>query len=314
MADRARRAFLAALAMAPALVRADAAVRRVATLSVGQSGEPVRNALLPFGWEAGRNLRYEARVVQRYAAAPERAAAVRELLATRPEVVVTETGACTRAILDADPKVPVVAYLWDPVLEGFAQSLAHPGGSVTGVSAEAPRVMLFRIETMRLLLPELRRFHTLATPEFHADPVVAWIADAARSRLGVELVMHDVATLEQASDALGTVRDRRREGAFLFRVPHLDGPAVARRALQARVALIYAEARTGALLACNFHHADRLRSVAFLTDKILRGASPATLPFETPTRVQLDVNRTTARALGITIPPELLIRATNLHD
>lgn len=308
-----RRALVAALAAAPVLPRAaDPEVRRLASLSVGRA-EPLLEALVPFGWEVGRNLQVASRMVPRSGAVGQRAAAARELVATAPHVVAAETSGCARAIVDAAPNVPVVATLWDPVLEGFAQTPGRPGGSVTGISFEAPKGYIFMLQTMRLLLPGLQRFHCLATADFNGDPVFQWVRREARSALAIEIVTHDVDTGPQAVKALAAVGDRRREAAFLFRIPGLAAADVIRRAREARIALSYIEARTGALLACGYAHADSLRTLASLVDKVLRGASPASLPFEMPTRVYLDINRATAQALGIAIPPELLMRATAIH-
>lgn len=307
-----RRALVAALAASPVLLRAsDGEMRRLGFLSVGRT-EPLLKALASFGWEVPRNLHFSWRTVPRSGPVEQRATAARELLAAGPDVVAAETSGCARALVDAAPKLPVVAIVWDPVLEGFAQSLGRPGGSVTGVSFEAPKGFLFMMQTMRLMLPGLQRFHALATADFNGDPTFLWVRNEARA-LGVEIVPHDVGTVGEATRALHAVGDRRREAAFLFRVPGLDAAEVVRRAREARIALSYIEARTGALLACSYVHNDVPRTFASLIDKILRGASPATLPFEAPTRLSLEINRATAQALGIEIPPELLMRATAIH-
>lgn len=308
-----RRAVLAALAASPFLAHAaDTRVRRIASLCVGRI-EPMRDALAAFGWEAGRNLQLEWRQVARYGPVEERNRAALDLLATRPELVTAETGACARAIVDAAPAMPVVAAVWDPVIEGFARTIARPGGSVTGLSFEAPRNFIVMLETLRMMLPGLRRMHSLATAPFHHDRAFAWVREEAARALGIEIAMHDVGSNEEAAQALRQVGHRRREAVYLFRTPGIDAVDVVRRALELRIALTYIEARSGALLACNYQHVDSLRTLASLADKILHGASPATLPFEMPTRLQLDINRATARALGIEIPAELLVRATALH-
>ena len=312
--NRSRRHVIASIALAPLLATAAASrMRRLGFVSLGTPGEEMAKSLVPLGWEAGRNLRIETRVVARYGPAAPRDRLIREVLATKPEVAVAQSGACVRTLLQEAPALPIVATLWDPVREGFAKSLARPGGMVTGLSFEAPRAFLMMTDLLRLMLPRLERLHSLATPEFHADPLFLMMRDDARRQHGVELALHDVVDDAGASRALEAVGDRSREGLFLFRVPGVDGPALMQQAVRKRIAATYIEAKSGALLSCNPVHPNGSEAIASLVDKVLRGASPATLPFETPTHIAIQVNRATANALGITIPNEILVRASAIY-
>lgn len=308
-----RRALLAWTLGCALPAAAQERMRRVALLDPAGASKAIAAALAPLGWQPGRNLRFDPRVIVRNGDSAEYERAARDVIAMNPEVVVALGSQTVRPLIRMAPTLPVVASCWDPIREGFADSLARPGRSVTGLTYEAPRAFMLMVDTLRILLPRIERLHTLATPDFNHDPLFDVVRAEVRRDHRVEIVMHDVTSGAQALRGLAEVTDPRREAAFL-RIPVAgERREVVREALRARIAMVNVEAESGALLACSPEHENVPRALAFLVDKVLRGASPATLPFARPTHLRLDLNRATARALGLAIPDELLVRATTIY-
>jgi putative tryptophan/tyrosine transport system substrate-binding protein len=201
----------------------------------------------------------------------------------------------------------------DPVRTGLVASLARPGGNVTGYSIVAPELDIKRLALLRELLPSLQRVGWLETtnPYYHA--VREDLEKACRS-LGIKPLFVQVAAPHELENAVAAVA--RQDGQALI-VP-TDGPFYENRVAIIRAALKHSlptmvDRKTmleaGALVFYAESQAELWRRVAAYIDKILRGAKPADLPVEQPTEFELGINLKTANALGLAIPPSLLLRA-----
>ena len=213
-----------------------------------------------------------------------------------------------------------VAASFDPVGEGLVQSLARPGGNITGLTnSVGPEIEAKRLELMREMLPSVSRVAYLASKEFKdwESPNGKSVRTAAQA-LGVTLVLAEFAP-HQYPDAFTRIRRARAEA--LFASP--SAPAYADRALivdfttrtQLPSSFAYREpVELGALMSYGVNLADNFHRAATYVDKILKGTKPAELPVAQATKFELVINLKTAKAIGLTIPPSLLLRADQVID
>jgi putative ABC transport system substrate-binding protein len=205
----------------------------------------------------------------------------------------------------------------DPVGSGFARSLAQPGGNITGISLATGEIARKQVELLRIVVPRVSRLAIMIGRNPAAREVARPVQVAAREAgLASELdVVTSIPDLDRtfARDPAGS------RAVFILSVPVVTGgsKAVAELALRNRVPTIsgaseYVEA--GCLLSYTLLHENALQRWAAQLDKIFRGANPAQIPFELPTKTQFAINRATARALGLPVPAELLLRADQVVD
>jgi putative ABC transport system substrate-binding protein len=296
-------------------LRAAGPVKRIAVLaSPADDPKEVLDALLPFGWRSGENLLAEARTIVRFAPVADMDAAVAALMATKPDVVVTSERERVSAVLRATRTIPVVAILYDAVREGFAQSLSRPGGNVTGLSVGGPQAFIMQLEALSAMLPGLRVLHAMGAAAMHRDSLVQQVRAELHRDRGFEFIAHDVTTNLQAQAVLASVKDGTREALIVNRAPGLDMRDIALRARAARVATVGGDAEAGILVAAAPPPARYFDRFAAILDKVLRGADPATTPFEQRTDLGLEINRTTAAALGIAIPADVGLRVVRYYE
>jgi putative ABC transport system substrate-binding protein len=274
-----------------------------------------RQGLRELGYVEGQSIRFEARWAQ---GRPERLPGLAaELVGLRVDVIVTGGGEAARAARQATATIPIVmATGSDPVKLGIVESLARPGGNVTGVSSISSQLMAKRVELLRELLPKISRVAILWDETPNARMSVQELEAAART-LGI--VIHTVgvrgandfarafseaggdrAVIVVASSFMFTERKRIADLALKHRLP---------TALGARE---YVE--VGGLFSYAVSYPDQFRRAAPYVDRILRGARPADLPVEQPTTFELVINLKTAKALGLTIPQSLLQRANQVIE
>ena len=242
------------------------------------------------------------------------------LVRDKVNVIVATGDAPIRAALRATSTIPIVmATSGDAVGAGFVASLARPGGNVTGMTAIAPELSAKRLQLVKELLPGAARVAVLWSPN---DPVHAfdWThMHAAERTIGVKLQSIELRSAEDFDSAL----------ARLVRTP-TDALVVLHSALireqrerildfaaKSKMPAMYEAAEyvdAGGLMAYGVTHADLFRRSASHVDKILKGAKPANIPVEQPTRLELVLNRRTATALGIGIPRSLLLRAERVVE
>jgi putative ABC transport system substrate-binding protein len=271
------------------------------------------HGLRDLGWYEGRNI-----VIERHSAEgrPERGPAMlREAIDRKVDVIVTYGPAMARAAAQATDTIPIVALGPDPVALGLATSFARPGRNITGLSLEAGAAMNGkRLELLKQLVPKATRVAFLRDPPQPGRPV--WRADteAAAQTLGLSLQMAAVSTPEDFDAVFAAIARDRPDAIFCADSPLNLGSRqrivdfAARQRLPAVYAL-RAFAESGGLMSYGADLADLSRRAATYVDRILKGAKPADLPVEQPAKFELVINLKTARALGITIPQELLLRA-----
>ena len=273
------------------------------------------------GYVEGTNVVFERRFVdgkdERY---PALAA---ELVRQKVDVLVTNTGAATDAAKEATATIPIVmAGVADPVGRGLVPSLARPGGNITGVASLLVETNAKRIELLRVAVPHAGRFVTVSYRGGWDDATIAKLwkeQDAAAQALGVTLrrvELNDPSEFDSATAAI--VREHpnalllgpspltyrfRKELAELALREHLPTIAVAPEIAQAGVMMSFGPNTDG-----------MFRDATIYVDKILKGAKPADLPIEQPTKFHLVINLKTAKMLGLTIPQSLLLLADEVIE
>ena len=295
-------------------------VYRVGRLAGGTEApglEAFRRGLRDLGWAVDQNLVIEARSAE---GQPDRLPALAvELVRLKVDVIVAAGDASIEAARRATSTIPIVMAVSTDALErGFVSSLARPGGNITGMSAFTPELAGKRIELLRDVVPKVRRIGVVSTGNAFHRSELGRIQSAARS-LGLE-----VRSIE-AKDGAGFARaiaDLAGAGvdALYIQPSAPTDPArsqMADAALKARLPAMgaianYAEA--GFLLSYGASSVGWSHRSAYFVDRILRGARPADLPVEQPSKLELAINLRTARALGLTIPPALLLRADVLIE
>ena len=278
--------------------------------------------LRELGYVEGQNYQFDRRY---YEGKPERLAVVaRELADSRPDVIVTSVNVQTSAAKAATQAIPIVMIVGtDVVGAGFVESFARPGGNITGLTWDVGiEIMPKRFEFLKEMLPHLSRVAVLWDPGQDAPAFEQAIRQGADS-IGVKLIWNDLreardfgAGLEQAfAHSVG----KRAEALFTGGGSRLFGHRKQVVALAAKYRLPdthfsgeFVEA--GGLMAYAPNLPAMFRRAAIYIDKILRGAKPADLPVERPVKIDLLVNLRTARALGLTVPPSLLLRTDRVIE
>ncbi len=268
------------------------------------------------GIAEGQNLVIESRYAEgRFEQLPGLAA---ELVRLRCDVIVTAVTQASLAARKATTTIPIVMIaVADPVGAGLVDSLARPGGNVTGTSGAATQVVGKQLELLRETFPDVSRVTLLWNP---ANPIYQALqlreAEIAARALRVELQLLEARSLAELEQVFATTTRRplllMGDPLFTAHRRRVVELAAARRVAIVTGVAEYAEA--GALIAYGPSYTDLSRRAAVYVDKILRGARPAALPVEEPTTFELVVNLRTARALGITMPRPLLLRATRVIE
>jgi putative tryptophan/tyrosine transport system substrate-binding protein len=270
------------------------------------------------GWVEGRNLRVERRFANGQLELLSSLA--EELVRAKVDVILANGPNPTRAAMRATTTIPIVfGAASDPVRSGLVESLARPGGNVTGFSMNIAGVTSKLLALLKQMSPGVTKVGMLAAP---GNPQVALTKgglDIVFRSVGVEAVYADVPSIEAMPDVLARMA-RQGIGALLL-IP--DSFILRYRTELISVALNHRLptvsfsddfARDGALISYSASGAEATQRTAYYVDRILRGARPADLPVEEPARFTLAINLRTARALGITIPRDLLLQADELIE
>src|SRR6516165_3718669 len=294
----------------------DGRIYRIGVLNSNPRGSPVVTALFDElrrnGLVEGRNLVVEGSGIGipylRFADA------ARELAKTNIEAFVVGGGAPPiRSVQSVLPAMPIVGVADDMVADGLAQSLAQPGGNVTGVSIYAPELDSKRQELLIELLPGVHRMAALADPRVSAPQQLQTLQEAARVR-GVELSMHPVTSADAIIPAIDAAKAVGAGGLNVLAASVLGGNVrtIIAHTAALRLPAIYMwpdYAELGALIAYGPVQTQVYRQVARMLAKVVRGAKPAELPVEQPTTFELAINLETAKAIYLTVPMNLLSRA-----
>ena len=305
-----------ALLAAPLAAGAQPAGRvyRIGWLDVGapESVElkTFRKALENLGYVEGRNIVVEYRFAERrLERLPDLA---QELIRLKPDVIATRGPAATLALKDATSTIPIVMGAQDPVASGLVASLARPGGNITGLAMFGPELAAKRLALIKETVPSLRRVAVLQNPANPRQmaPQIEETERAAQS-LGVQLQIVDWDGSDGAFRAM--VRQRAEAVIVLGDAVLYDQRSRITELARTHQIPSFHEAReyveVGGLASYGWTILWVNERSAVIVDKILKGAKPADLPVEQPTRFHLAINLKTAKALGLTIPPAVLARA-----
>jgi putative ABC transport system substrate-binding protein len=327
MTELRRRAFLGgcmAIAVLPPGTAAPQPSRLAKIGALTESWGPtpaivgLREGLRELGFREDRDFAIGIRFTE--GKAGELPAAARDLVRHRIDLLVaTETGSAARAAQAATKEIPIVFVgIGDPVGLGLVQSLARPGGNITGVADLDTDLIPKRLELFRDLVPGLKRVlmpYDAANPE--AVTLLKVHQDAAR-RLGLTLIEKPVRNEEEARATITGFRKADADGVITMRLlsSNVSGfvlDVAPRGGLPTMFHIPYFVER-GGLASYGANLQELGKQAARLVDRILKGAKPADLPVEQPLKFELAVNVKTAKALGITIPPALLLRADRVID
>jgi putative ABC transport system substrate-binding protein len=309
----------------PVFAQASKVVRRIGLLDVGIPLTPDQiqeysDAFREFGWVEGRNLHIEWRFANNkadalQALAEELQALAEELVRANVEVIVTKGTPATLAAKRATTSVPIVFAIGDPVQFGVVASLARPGGNATGYSQAKRETSAKYLSLLKELLPTIRRVGVLeysANPFFRATR--GQFGDSCRL-LGMEPIFVEIVSADEIESVISQLRRQRAEAlilrgdSFIYDHRFEIGSATLKHRLPTMSEMPDLVREAGILAAYTPARSEENRRVASYVDRILRGAKPADLPVEQPQKFELVINLKTARALGLTIPKELLLRA-----
>jgi len=274
-----------------------------------------REGLHALGYVEGTNLVIDARAA--YGHVERLPILMRELLDAKPDVIVTFGTTATQAAKAATTATPIVmAFVGDPVGTRLVSSLAKPGGNVTGMSLGASELSGKRLDLLKEVIPKLIRLTILGDV---SRQVEIQETERAARLLGLNVVLVGLTRAEGFDRALGEVSRSRPQALFIINtaVTVTHRARIVDFALKNGVSLVGTQsgwAAAGALMDYASSINDASRRSAVFVDKILRGAKPADLPVEQPTKFDLFINLKTAKALGLTIPPSLLQRADQVIE
>lgn len=300
-------------------------VRRIGYLDQGSSSrnrpylEAFKQGLHDLGWIEGQNMVIETRFADGKTDQLPMLAA--ELVRLKMDVIVTWTTPAALAAKRATATTPIVfGFSADPVGSKIIASLARPGGNVTGWTHQGLELRAKYLELLKAAVPHAIRFGVLWNPTNQVHKPSLRVIEAAAERLKVELHLtgvRDPKDLESAFSALAAKRVEAivvfPDGMFVAQTPLILALAARNRLPAMYGVREYAEA--GGLMTYGANLAAMHREIgASLVDKILRGANPGDLPVEQPTKFELVINLKTAKALGLTIPPSLLLRADHVIE
>ncbi|HUB95900.1 MAG TPA: ABC transporter substrate-binding protein [Stellaceae bacterium] len=317
-----RRRVLALLAAAALSRRAIAATKpkHIAILeALPQTENAVnlkafREGLTALGYRENRDYTIDYRAADGFTERFPKLAA--SMVASAPDVIVTRGTPAAQAVKGATSTIPVVmAAVGDPYQ--LVTSLDHPGGNITGFSAIVSDLTGKRVEILEDLLPSLTSVGALINPDNPSSTHEWQVAETTAHDLDLEARLYPIRSAVEIQPAIEAAR-RDNQGALIVGLDTLtqnNAGRIAAFAAEARLPAIYAAREfvaAGGLLLYGVNYPDLYRRTAGYVDKILKGASPADLPIETASKVEFVINLKAAKALGLTIPPDLLARADDV--
>ena len=243
-----------------------------------------------------------------------------ELVRLNIDVLVLGTPTAVPAVRQATSTIPVVmGYSTDPVSNGFIVSLAHPGGNVTGLASSQDDAAPKQLELLMTAVPNLSRIALLVDPSSPNSLPIVENAQAAAQKAGLDLVRMEARSVQELEHTFAAMSGERIAAVMVVpgSVTFFHRERIAELALRYRLSSMFPLREftvAGGLMSYGESLFDFLRRAASYVDRIFKGAKPAELPVEQPTQLFLVVNRNTAHAIGITIPPSLLARADEVIE
>ena len=293
----------------------------VLLINTAADPEPARSlfhdALAALGYVEGRNLRLEYRFAE---GQTKRFPSLAEaLVGDRPDVIVALGDAATRSAQQVTRTIPIIAIADDLVAAGLIQSMAKPGGNLTGVSILASYLAAKRLELLSELVPQARVFALLVNPnDAYTKPLVEDMQEAARVK-GVRLQILNASTESEIDAAFAALADLHADALIVGDSVFFTARREQLVALASRYAVPVIErwrefTVSGGLISYGPSLTDTNRQLGIYAGKILNGAKPADLPVQQPTTFELVVNLKTAKALALTVPPSILARADEVIE
>ena len=312
--------------LCPAAAQPAAKVPRVGYISPGSSSDPARvrrfeafrQGLRELGYVEGQTIVLEPRWAEgRYDRYPALAA---DLVRLKVDVIVTGGGAATKAAQQVTKTIPIVmSVVIDPLGSGLVSSLAHPGGNLTGTSMMASELVGKQFEVLKEVVPKVSQVALLWNPANPGSAPQLREAETVARALRVELQTLEARNPQEIDSAFAAMT-RARVGALVILADAVftnQVKQIADLATKKRLPSIYGQreyAEAGGLMVYSSNPFDLERRAATFVDKILKGAKPADLPIEQPSKFDLVINLRTAKALGLTIPSSLLLRADHVLE
>jgi putative ABC transport system substrate-binding protein len=330
-----RREFIALVGFAatwPSAARAQQATKipRIGVLSPSRSQDssPNRVTLSAFvaglrelGYVEGQNIAIERKFSD--SNADELREFATELVKSQVDIIVTLSTTAARPARQATNVIPIVAIgMADPVADGLVASLAQPGGNVTGTSFLGPQLVTKRLQLLGEIVPQHSRVAVLWHPHAYSDRTMAGMveeAGRAAQTLGMQLRFAPANSPEEIANALSTVTSEHADALCVFPSPMLfaEYGRIVGIVAEKRLPTIYAAregAELGGLISYGANLADLARQTASYVDKLLKGAKPAELPVQQPTKFELVINLKAAKALGLPIGRDFLLIADEVIE
>jgi len=321
-----RRAFICGLALWPIVARAQQSPKlwRIGFLSAvsresgSRSYAALQQGMQELGYVERKDFVIEWRSVEgEYERFPE---IVLELVRSKPDVIVTGVTAALPALLRATTTIPIVmAYSTDPVGNGLVASLVRPGGNITGLAGSSDDSSPKQLELLTTIVPNVSRIGLLGNPDTETYSSVLKRAQDAAQKVGLSIVPMEARNPQEIEKVFAAFAEERMPAVMVASDAIFFGQRqrIAELALNNRLPTMFSlreYAETGGLMSYGENIADFFRRSAFYVDKIFKGAKPGELPIEQPTRFNLVINRKTADALGVAIPPQLYIFADEVIE
>ena len=275
--------------------------------------EAFREGLRELGYVEGKNIVIEWRSGE--GKLEREGELVAEAVRLKVDIIVTSGPTMTRAAKQATVSIPIVmTFDSDPVGNGFIVSLARPGGNITGLSALSPELSGKQLELLKEIIPKLSRVAVLGNSKEPANPKTLKEIELAAGALEVQVQSLNILGPKDIESAFQDATKARADALVVLPSPVLSDQRakVTNLALRSRLPAIYFSRQFiegGGLMSYGTSFTDLSRRAAYFVDKILKGAKPADLPVEQPTKFELVVNLKTAKQIGLTIPPNVLARA-----
>jgi putative ABC transport system substrate-binding protein len=275
--------------------------------------EALRQGLRELGYVEGKNIFIEYRYAEdKLDRLPLLAS---ELVDLKVDVIVTGGPGSTGAAKQATGKIPIVmAQDTDPIGTGYIASLARPGGNITGLSTFAPEISGKQLELLKQIVPKLSRVAVLGTSTTPGTAQILAETEIVAGAMGIKLLSIDVKDAKDIETAFPVAGDRGADAVLVLANPVLNSQRtqVVALAVKSRRPATYPFpefVEAGGLMSYGVSFTDLYRRAAIYIDKILKGAKPADLPVEQPTKFELVINLKTAKQIGLVIPPNVLARA-----
>ena len=319
----ARRRFLSAIALAPVFAHAvpETRPRRLAIVSLYDAQATpaafagIMKGLAARGWSEGGRLQVLVR------SGPENVLAldamVREVVAWRPDVILTEGSIGTASLQRATRTIPIVTSVADPVLQGFAKSLSRPGGNITGLSQGGAETAVKMVDLLRALVPGLKRLAVFVLSQQPIFRDIARHVERAATAAGIEPVPILVQDDAEVLRSLGRLRAQGIQAAdHIYGSDPGSAAKLAREAIRVRFPMVGREesVEAGMLASVENDPSGEPDRQAATIAQIFLGANSADIPFQFPDRFRIVVNSQTARAIGLKLSPEILLRADRVIE